>query len=96
MKALLKELGFEWNGKSCSILSLLQAVKEYINPQRQYTHNQDNQTNKCNKLQKLIPPEQEAIIGVKQKEGDFTIIEIVKDLFYSTGLTMYQLFRQGS
>lgn len=95
LKALLKELGFEWNGKSCSVLSLLQQVKEYINPQRQYTQNFDNQTNKCSRLQKLIPPEQEAIIDVKKKDGDFTIIEIVKDLFYSSGLTMFQLFRQA-
>jgi hypothetical protein len=32
LKALLKELGFEWNGKSCSVMNLLQQVKEYINP----------------------------------------------------------------
>jgi hypothetical protein len=50
MKALLKELGFEWNGKSCSMLQLMQQVKEYINPPRQYTQNYDNQTNKCNKI----------------------------------------------
>jgi len=33
----------------------------------------------------LIPPEQEMVIDIKKKEGDFTLVEIIKDLFYSSG-----------
>jgi len=32
VKALLKELGFKWNGSSCSINQLIAALKEYVNP----------------------------------------------------------------
>jgi hypothetical protein len=31
-KALLKELGFNWNGPACSITQLLTKLKEYLNP----------------------------------------------------------------
>ena len=89
---MLKELGFEWNGKSCSMLQLMQKVKEYLNPQRAYTQHFDNQTSKVTKLAKLIPPEQEIIIDVKQRDGEITAIEMIKDLLYSSGLSMYQLF----
>jgi hypothetical protein len=32
LKALLKELGFTWNGPACSITQLLASLKEYLNP----------------------------------------------------------------
>jgi len=32
LKALLKELGYNWNGPSCSIQQLLGKLKEYLNP----------------------------------------------------------------
>ena len=32
VKALLKELGFVWNGASCSINQLISRLKEYVNP----------------------------------------------------------------
>jgi hypothetical protein len=33
LKALLKELGFSWNGPACSVQKLLQRLKEYLNPE---------------------------------------------------------------
>lgn len=33
---------------------------------------------------------------MKKKEGTYTVIEILRDLFYCSGLTMYQLFRQAT
>jgi len=32
LKALLKELNFNWNGPACSIGQLFNALKEYLNP----------------------------------------------------------------
>ena len=32
LKAVFKELGFNWNGPSCSIQKLVQKLKEYLNP----------------------------------------------------------------
>ena len=32
LKALLKELGFNWNGPACSMTQLLTKLKEYLNP----------------------------------------------------------------
>ena len=43
-----------------------------------------------------IPPDQAHIIGFKKKEGAHTIIDIIKDLFYGTGQSMYQIFRRVS
>ena len=30
LKALLKEFGFNWNGKSCSLISLFQKCQEFL------------------------------------------------------------------
>lgn len=32
LKALLKELGFNWNGQACTMAQLLAKLKEYLNP----------------------------------------------------------------
>ena len=41
LKALLKELGFNWNGASCSIQQLLAKLKDYLHPDVRYAqHNE--------------------------------------------------------
>ena len=40
-----------------------------------------------------MPPEHEALLGIKRKEGAHTVVDIIKELFYSTGRTPYQIFR---
>jgi hypothetical protein len=84
LKALLKELGFNWNGPSCSISELFRSLKVYINP----AENQPKALNNIGSVQ------QASILGFKRKEGPKTIIEIIKDLFYSTGKTLFELFKQ--
>jgi hypothetical protein len=34
IKALLRELGFQWNGSSCTFQQLLTKCKEYIEPKK--------------------------------------------------------------
>jgi len=38
LKALLKELGFNWNGPACSISQLLPKLKGYLNPHLSNSH----------------------------------------------------------
>ena len=33
LKAVLQEIGFNWNGPSCTIMQLVQRLKEYLNPE---------------------------------------------------------------
>ena len=33
------------------------------------------------------------MLGYKRKDGPGTIVEIIKDLFYSTGKTLYDIFK---
>ena len=99
LKAMLKELGFEWNGKSCSMLQLFQMVKEYINPQKAVYINTEFSETRSKigpQVRKLNPPEQETLIDIKKREGEYSLIEILKDLFYSSGLSMYQIFKQAT
>lgn len=44
LKALVKDLGFEWNGKSISMMQLINALKNYINPE-QKSRNLDAESN---------------------------------------------------
>ena len=43
-----------------------------------------------------VGPDQAHIIGFKTKEGAHTIVDIIKDLFYGTGQSLYQTFRRVS
>ena len=84
LKALLKELGFSWNGPACSIQKLLQRLKEYLHPEAVPARN-DYET----RGGASILPEQDGVLGVKRQEGTHSMVEIIKELFYSTGKTLY-------
>ena len=34
------------------------------------------------------------LLGIKRREGSHSIIEIIKELFYSIGKPLYQIFRE--
>ena len=72
---------------------LLGKVKEYLNPELAYNIRQDNMTQDVQPIKKEVPPEQAILMGVKKKEGTHTVHDIIKELFYSTGRTLYQLFK---
>lgn len=36
------------------------------------------------------------LLGIKRKEGAHTVVDIIKECFYSSGKTLYQLYRQGT
>jgi hypothetical protein len=63
---------------------LFRKLKEYINPA-------DNQSKALDNIGSV---QQASILGFKRKEGPKTIIEIIKDLFYSTGKTLFEIFKQ--
>jgi len=81
LKALLKELGFNWNGPSCSVQELLRKLKEYVNPDvTGYQPRIDQyQTAELKKTIAIIPAEQNTLMGLKKKEGAHTLIEIVRE-----------------
>lgn len=86
VKAILKELGFPWNGKSCSVYQLLSKVKEYVNPE-------------LIQREKSVgagPADQPLLFGYKKREGTQSIMEVLKDLFYGSGMSLYQVFRQAT
>ena len=68
-------------------------MKEYLNPELAYNIRQDNMTQDVAPIKKEVPPEQAILMGVKKKEGTHTVHDIIKELFYSTGRTLYQLFK---
>ena len=83
LKALLKELGFNWNGKSCSIHQLLMKLKDYTNPQPLSP-----------KAKKAAEIADDVIGSPQKKENVDQIVKVIKDVFYSTGKSLFQLYRQ--
>ena len=82
LKALLKELGFEWNGASCSIQQLLFALKEYLSIGDKATITNDQVSG------------HRALINLKKERPHHSTLDIVRDLLYLSGKTLYQLFRE--
>jgi len=90
LKALLKELGFPFNGSSCSAQQLLMKVKGYVNVQN---YRQDT---KSEAARKSLTAEQTEILAMKNQRGPGAVIEVVRDMFYRSGQTMHQLFKQAT
>ena len=87
IKALLKELGFIWNGASCTFQQLLQRCKEYVEPKK--VEIKDEGTRQFN-----LTDDDKKLITLKRTKGQTSIQDIVKDLFYTTGKTLYQIYRE--
>jgi|TARA_B110001450_G_C17661274_1_gene497348 hypothetical protein len=83
LKAILKEIGFNWNGPACSLLQLINRLKEYLNPEPTYMR-QDEAAEPVQSQQDNM-----LLLGIKRKEGAHTVVDIIKECFYSSGKTMY-------
>ena len=90
LKAVLQEIGFNWNGPSCTIMQLVQRLKEYLNPESPAKNETMERT-----LEKSVSG-QALLLGIKKREGAHTTIDIIKESFYSTGESLYSLFRHGT
>lgn len=90
LKCVLKELGFNWNGKICSIQQLLGKLKDYINPDAV----PGSELIAAEKIMHNMTDDDQKLLGIKKREGTHTIIEIIKELFYSVGKPLYQIFRE--
>ena len=90
LKSVLKEIGFNWNGKVCSIQQLLGKLKDYINPDAMATSEPLLETRIIHNL----TDDDEKLLGIKRREGHHTVIEIIKELFYSIGKPLYKIFRE--
>lgn len=89
LKCVLKEIGFNWNGKICSIQQLLGKLKDYINPDAQVS----DPIIETRVIHNMTDDDQK-LLGIKKREGTHSINEIIKELFYSIGRPLYQIFRE--
>ena len=82
VKALLKDLGFNWNGKSCSMMSLFTKCQEFA-------INQDTQqSQRINTAPSFIE------VGPSKPQVD-ELIQKLKDLFYTSKKSIYELFQES-
>jgi hypothetical protein len=85
LKALLRELGFNFNGKSCSMMSLFNKCQEFVygNEQRDVLATvQERQT-----------PKKETVTQKQLQVED--LLQKIKDVFYTSKKTIYDLFQEG-
>lgn len=87
VKALLKELGFNWNGKSCSMMVLFNKCQEYV-----YGHEQREL--QATTLQTETPSKKKEQPSQKQLQVE-DLLHKVKDLLYSSKRSMYDLFQEA-
>ena len=99
LKALLKELGFNFNGPACSLTILLQACKAYLNGIRggYATASQGNlrsqQTqSEYSGLQGLVRANEGT---VNTRERRKKLIGVIRDIFYSSKQNLYEIFKLG-
>ena len=85
LKSVVKELGFEWNGKSVSILTFINTLKSYINPEKAINPLETADDVYVPKLQKLELAQTSQILSLKKSDGSCDLIELIKDMFYSSG-----------
>lgn len=90
LKCILKELGFNWNGKVCSIHQLIGKLKDYLNPEAVAGSEPLLET----RIIHNMTDDDQKLLGIKRREGSHSIIEIIKELFYSIGKPLYQIFRE--
>ena len=97
LKVLLREMGFAFNGASCSLTLLLQACKAYING---ITGGYTNQS-QGNVRSNLTPSE---FSGMSRFGGkDATAVKaqaarlrgIIRDIFYTSKQNLYEIFKVG-
>lgn len=81
---MLKELGFSWNGPACSIQKLLQRLREYLNPEVEPVR-YENETAAANG----VIPEEADQPEAAPLDNSSKMMAVIKDLFYSTGKTLY-------
>ena len=99
LKSLLKELGFNWNGKSCSIVTLFQQVQLFIYGQTQHeerTGNYFTQPSGTTFSPKgnLENQRQESKARLANPRIE-QLIQQIKDLFYSTGKSAYEIYQEA-
>jgi hypothetical protein len=81
IKALLKQLGFSWNGKACSLMSLFQKCNDFI-------EGRDIQSPALTPINRNI-----AFDSVKKTQDE--LVRKIKDLLYASKKTMYELFQEA-
>ena len=98
MKALLRELGFKWNGAACSLQHFFQQIKEYLS-----TENKPRAARESNHfdIDVNLPKtrvfnctaEETKLIDLKVQKK-IPVIDIVREVFYNSKKTLYQIFRE--
>jgi len=92
MKALLRELGYNWNGPACSFYDLLQSCKTLM-----YGSTLDEERTNAFYTGPTSPKAFSTAPSIQQgaQPNIQEVIEKIKDLFYATRQSMYELYDQG-
>ena len=99
LKALLKEIGFNWNGASCSIAQLIDRLKVYTKEpnidQVEGLLNAEKQAVKPKTL-KGIPQDQETLHKIMKKKGENALSMLSQVLYNHDKFNLFELFREFS
>lgn len=94
MKALLRELGFKWNGASCTLTQFFQQIKEYLsteNKPRASTRESTQFDVNVNLPKAKVfncTSEDTKLIDLKVQRK-MPVIDIVREVFYNSKKTLY-------
>ena len=98
LKALLKELNFNWNGSCCSLTQLIDKLRRYTNDPQ--TDNLDQLINiekqqiqaKTKNLN--LPKDQETLHKILKPQG--SPLDVLRNVFYLADRGLGQIFREYS
>lgn len=92
MKALLRELGFKWNGASCTLQQFFAQIKDYLSTENKPRARDTNKLDVDVNLPKakVFNCSQDDIKLIALKVAKKTpIIDIVREVFYNSKKTLY-------
>ena len=89
MKQLLNELGFPFNGPSTCFTSLMTACKSYLQGMTGVNQGNINHSEVVSEYSGLTPR-----VASKKEQGT-KICNLLRDVFYTSAKTLFELFRVG-
>lgn len=92
LKALLKELGFHFNGPSASLTVLFSACKAFL-------HGISGGYTDGFKMQSSVSGSEFSSFSntrVVHSQDTSKLLGVIKDIIYTSNMTLYELFKQGA
>jgi hypothetical protein len=98
MKALLKELGFNWNGASCSITQLIEKLRVYTKEPHIDPLNALIQAERLAAQEKTadkeLPVDQETLHKIMKQKESQSVFQILGELFYNQRKSLHDIFEE--